>query len=150
MKIEEILLKLKNEVLTQYEAKNLKASGNFQRNLQIKKKSETHYQLIAPYYVYTFEHGRKPGKVPKAFASIIYKWSEDKGITFTNEKQRSRFAFAVANKISKQGTSQYRNNTNRGQIYTPAINEAITEIQEAFKEELMTKVNTIFKEWNKL
>ena len=50
MKIEEILLQLKNEILSQYEAKNLKASGNFQRQLQILKKSETHYQLIAPYY----------------------------------------------------------------------------------------------------
>lgn len=150
MKIEEILLQLKNEILTQYQTKNLKASGNFQRQLQIIKKSETHFQLIAPYYVYTFEHGRKAGKVPKGFASIIYKWSEDKGITFSNDKQRTRFAFAVANKISKQGTLQYRNNTNRGQIYTPAINKAITHLQEAFKEELMTKVNTIFKEWNKL
>lgn len=150
MKIEEILQQLKSEILTQYEAKNLKASGNFARQLHILKKSDNHYQVIAPHYVYTFEHGRKAGKVPKAFASIIYKWSEDKGITFANDKQRTRFAFAVANKISKQGTSQYRNNTNRGQIYTPAINKAITEIQEAFKEELMTKVNTIFKEWNKL
>ncbi len=150
MKIEEILQQLKSEVIAQYEAKGLKASGNFARQLQILKKSDNHYQVIAPYYVYTFEHGRKPGNVPKAFASIIYKWSEDKGITFANEKQRTRFAFALANKISKQGTSQYRNNTNKGQIYTPAINEAITKIQEAFKEELMTKVNTIFKEYNKL
>lgn len=150
MKIEEILQHLRSEVISQYEAKGLKASGNFARQIQVLKKSEKHYQVIAPYYVYTFEHGRKAGKIPKAFASIIYKWSEDKGITFANEKQRTRFAFAVANKISKQGTLQYRNNTNRGQIYTPAINEAITKIQEAFKEELMTKVNTIFKEWNKL
>lgn len=150
MKIEEILLQLKSEVLAQYEAKGLKASGNFARKFEVIKKSDTHYQVLAPYYVYTFEHGRKPGKVPQGFASIIYKWSEDKGISFANDKQRSRFAFAVAKKISKFGTSQYLNNTNKGQIYTPAINKAIDEIQEQFKDELMTKVNTIFKEWNKL
>lgn len=143
-------MQLKSEVLAQYESKGLKASGNFARKFEVLKKSDTHYQVLAPYYVYTFEHGRKAGKVPKGFASIIYKWSEDKGISFANDKQRSRFAFAVANKISKQGTAQYRNNTNRGQIYTPAINKAIDEIQEQFKNELMTKVNTIFKEWNKL
>lgn len=144
------LQKLKNTILANYQANGLKASGNFERKFEIVKKSEFHYQVIVPYYVYTFEHGRKPAKVPKGFASIIYQWSIDKGITFANDKQRARFSYLVAKKIEKEGTMQYKNNTLKGKIYSQPIEETIKEIQEQFKDELMQKVNTIFKEYNKI
>lgn len=52
----------------------------------------------------TLEHGRPPGAVPRNFTEIIVQWSKDKGLSFSDEKDRRRFAGAVAyGKIKRYG-----------------------------------------------
>ena len=52
----------------------------------------------------TLEHGRPAGAVPRNFTEIIEQWSRDKGLRFTDEKERRRFAGAVAyGKIKRFG-----------------------------------------------
>lgn len=43
----------------------------------------------------TLEKGRPGGKVPQNFVDIIEQWSRDKGLNFSSEKERRRFAGAV-------------------------------------------------------
>ena len=74
----------------------------------------------------------------------------DKGITFTNDKQRARFAFLTAKKIQKEGTKAFRTKEREGQIYTQPIEQATQNIKKEVIRELTNTVNVIFKEFNKL
>lgn len=70
--------------------------------------------LRSPLYisVFTQETGRKRGRVPYRFWEIIEQWSIDKGLSFRTSKDRERFSRAVAFKIAKEGTSQFRSGKN--------------------------------------
>lgn len=50
--------------------------------------------------------GRKEGKMPPV--SALYKWSKQRGISFTSDKERWGFAWALAKTIADSGTLQYR------------------------------------------
>lgn len=80
-----------------------------------------------PIPVNALETGRRPGKVPYGFDSIIYDWSIDKGIIFSTNKERWRFARAVAWKIRKSGTSQYRSG---------AITSIFTDIRPTYERKI--------------
>lgn len=58
------------------------------------------------------ETGRRPGKVPRDFESIIYKWSMAKGLQFSSQKERWSFSNAVKWKTIKEGSSQFRQGRN--------------------------------------
>lgn len=52
----------------------------------------------------TLELGRPAGAIPMDFVSIIEQWSRDKGLQFADDKERRRFAGAVAfGKIKERG-----------------------------------------------
>ncbi len=70
--------------------------------------------LRSPLYISVFaqETGRKYGKVPYRFWEIIEQWSIDKGLSFRTTKERERFSRAVAFKIAKEGTSQFKSGKN--------------------------------------
>lgn len=65
----------------------------------------------------TLETGRKGGRVPKGFYHIILQWVKDKKIQVEKPKT---FAYFVARKIAKEGTSLYRRG-GRDDIYSNEI-----------------------------
>jgi hypothetical protein len=69
------------------------------------------------------ETGRKSGKVPYGFKSIILKWINDKGI-FQGEtdSKKNSIAFLIARKIQREGTQIHRQGGKSG-----VISEVVTE-----------------------
>lgn len=101
----------------------------------------------------TLEMGRKAGKVPRNFVSIIRQWMEDKKIQaepipyvrvpsaswqpkYTpQERGNMSLAGAIAHKIATKGTLLHRMG-GRSDIYSDKIDNAIEEISD--------KINSIF------
>ena len=103
-----------------------------------------HYQLVydntgAP--LETLEEGRKPGKIPYGFVEIIERWSKEKGMSFPSDKERRRFAGAVAfGKIRQRGFGRpspsdwgSRSET----IYTPVIEDTVRELRREIPQLLI-------------
>lgn len=99
---DEVIQDLKNEM----EIRNKVASGNTLRSFELRDTTEG-YELIqslddaAPLYV--LQDGREPGRIPYDFTSILEKWSEEKGISFTTEKERHSFAYLLGKRIKEKG-----------------------------------------------
>lgn len=112
---------------------NKVASGNTIRNINVETElteSGVRGSITAPMWSFiTTETGRKEGKIPSNFLTILYKWSLDKHINFENDKKRKSFAWCVARKIAKSGTKQFRDGK-RTDIYTDVIDKLVKEFQE--------------------
>lgn len=99
---DEVIQDLKDEM----EARNKVASGKTLRSFELRD-TEEGYELVqvlddaAPLYI--LQEGREPGKVPYDFTSILEKWSEDKGIVFTTERERHSFAYLLGKRIKERG-----------------------------------------------
>ena len=99
---DEVIQDLKDEM----EARNKVASGKTLRSFELRN-TEEGYELIqsiddaAPLYI--LQEGREPGKVPYDFTSILEKWSEEKGIVFTTERERHSFAYLLGKRIKERG-----------------------------------------------
>lgn len=78
-----------------------------------------------------WETGRKPGKAPGGFQSIILQWMRDKGIFQAEKaaKQRS-IAFLITRKISNEGTSLFRKGGQSGVISKVITNERISAFEQ--------------------
>lgn len=87
----------------------------------------------------TLETGRRGGRVPKGFYQIIYQWVQDKGIKV--EKPKS-FAYLVARKIAREGTSLYRQG-GRDDIYSNEIPKTIGSIGDRVRGALSVEVEHI-------
>jgi len=98
----------RDEIKTSLSGQKINASGRSAEGFQVRT-SATRAQLYysrtaggAP--LLTLEQGRAAGAVPRNFTEIIEQWSRDKGIRFADEKERRRFAGAVAyGKIKRFG-----------------------------------------------
>lgn len=90
-----------------------------------------------PYNKQVLEQGRKPGKVPYNFKDIIYRWSFTKGLAFKSQKERIKFASAVAYKTSKEGSLQFRKGV-KLDIYTT--------IEKRYEQEVNKLIATILNE----
>ncbi|MCC8093355.1 hypothetical protein [Akkermansia sp.] len=96
------------EIQASLSGQKINASGRSSEGFRVRV-SDTRAQLYytrdgggAP--LSTLEQGRPAGAVPRNFTEIIEQWSRDKGLHFTNEKERRRFAGAVAyGKIKRFG-----------------------------------------------
>ena len=87
----------------------------------------------------TVEHGRKAGRVPRNFVSIIAQWIVDKGLTLdirpvirptsrdAYTRALHRAAGAIAWKIRTEGSKLHRDG-GRDDIYTPAVKRAAEAI----------------------
>jgi hypothetical protein len=82
------------------------------------------------------ETGRKAGKTPHNFQSIIKEWIVAKGLKFHDEKQLNRWASAIAWKIRREGTKLYRSG-GREDIFETAIAD--------FRERLAERIATLFR-----
>lgn len=63
----------------------------------------------------------------------IYKWSEDKGLSFPSIRERQTFSFFSARNIATFGTKRYQENVD---IYTTARHKAIADIFTECKKEI--------------
>jgi hypothetical protein len=123
---EKILNEIGIEILAEYDDKNLRASGNFERIVNIRFEGRQPV-LEIPYYTKFITNGvgSKGGYNPWA----IEQWIRDKGI-LARDPKTGRFrtfkqtAFAIAKKIENEGTDIYQGKR-EGLYLTTAINRGL-------------------------
>lgn len=93
---------IKKDIITLYDAKKMRASGDFANSLEVITKDNS-VQLIGNDYAVQLEAGRKAGKFPPI--KMIEQWIIDKGVfaSVLNEIKLSSLAFLIARKIAKNG-----------------------------------------------
>ena len=123
--IEKHLTDLKNRIIENHIAAGQKASGKTAESLNIQNPDENSIGLFGRSYFAVLETGRKPGKVPKGFYSIILKWIEDKRI---NVEKPKTMAYFTAKKIASEGTKLFRDG-GRSDIYSNEIEKTIRAIE---------------------
>lgn len=139
--INEELLKLKDVTAANMQAQGLNASGKTSKSLEVVM-SDNGGALMGRSFFAVLETGRKAGKVPKNFRQIIEKWATDKGLTFETPAKLRSFSYLVARKIAAEGTKQYRTGR-RTDVFTDAINETVTSIQNQLGSEVLKEIVTI-------
>lgn len=137
-----ILENARQQIVRNIQTNGITASGRTENNIVVKK-YDGGVKLVLNEGVGlpplgTLESGRKSGKIPMSFTAIIEQWSIDKGLQFETDKERLKFAGAVAwGKIRERGygrpsSSDYGNRANV--IYTPVIEYAKNSINEELKK----------------
>lgn len=93
---------LKKDLITAYNQKGMRASGNFEQQLEVKE-GNFKIELLGVDYGQQLELGRRGGKFPPINA--IKQWIEDKGIAsrLNGEITTSQLAFLIASKIAREG-----------------------------------------------
>lgn len=91
--------------------------------------------------VNAWETGRKGGKGPKGFQSIILQWMKDKGI-FQAEKEAKQksIAFLIARKIQDSGTNLFRTGGNSGVLSKVITNDRISTFEKLIIQKYGQKV----------
>ena len=108
----------------------------------------------------TLERGRKAGKTPQGFVSIIKQWIKDKGLTIPSipyirrpserwqpkyspeERGLNSLAGAIVYKIRTEGTRLFRDG-GRSDIYTPEIEITKTNINQRISVLLQAQIMSI-------
>jgi hypothetical protein len=109
---------IKQDIITQYRTKNIRASGSFERNIRITR-IRNKVVMFLPFYsqfITSFKSnrgGRGPGPI-KDWKNIIGQWIKDKGFPlrdyitgqFMSKTQANidKVAFPIARKIMRKGT----------------------------------------------
>ena len=114
---------IKKELIERYDELGMRASGSWEKELvvSVEEKGGMYLGKIeGADYTYYMQHGRGAGRLPPIKA--IEEWIQNKGIVPIERNMKvSSLAFAIANRIAKEGTRRYQ----RGG--TPAfIEEVIT------------------------
>jgi hypothetical protein len=99
---------IKTDIIALYDAKKMRASGDFANSLQVIA-TEKSVKLIGNDYAVQLEYGRKAGKFPPL--KMIEQWILDKGVfaSVLNEIKLSSLAFLIARKIAKEGWGRQEN-----------------------------------------
>jgi hypothetical protein len=95
---------LKKDLITAYDRKGMRASGDFANSLEVVMLDNgTKAQLWGNSYAQQLETGRQSGKFPPI--SMIEKWIDDKNISarLNGEITKSQLAFLIARKIAREG-----------------------------------------------
>lgn len=127
------------------------ASGNTAKSLRVEVKVLGHGVLYGSDALPTLERGRKPGRVPKGFADIIYDWAKAKRINpkggKSGEKGLRSFAGAVAHSIMKKGTKLYRDKR-YDDIYDTVFDEEVVKLYVALNRVAMAKVDNVINNFD--
>lgn len=75
-------------------------------------------------------------KAPSNFAGILYDWSKEKGLAFESEQDRWGFAFALKDKIRREGTLRHKSHID---VYTTLVNECVDELKANIKGYITTE-----------
>lgn len=92
-------------------------------------------------YFGTLETGRRGGKIPRNFASIIYDWMQAKGVHAEDGNDIS-MSWAIAKTIQKKGTLLYRQG-GRDTIYSKEITKTIENVMKRLNGLISTNIHTI-------
>lgn len=114
--VQEELESLKKRIIDNHLRAGQKASGRTIASMHVET-SDDGGVLFGRRAFGTLETGRRGGRVPKGFYYIILQWVRDKGIQVEKPKT---FAYFVAKKISREGTSLFRQG-GRDDIYSNEI-----------------------------
>jgi hypothetical protein len=107
------------------------ASGRSAKSLEVRQEDDT-FLLLGRKAFHTLERGVPPlgDKIKtKSLAGILYRWSNDKRISFADERERWSFAFALAHKIKERGTRLYGDG-GREDVYSSEIPATIQGIEK--------------------
>lgn len=143
--LKEAMEELRDEVIQRHIDAGQKASGRTIASFKIVEVAYNHMQLWGLPHSYTLEFGRKGGDVPNNIREIIYQWSLSKGLSFSNDNDRMRFAYFVSEKIRREGTLLYRSGQTKDIFRTP-----INKLRDKIKKNLLadqkqTILDTIYK-----
>lgn len=124
------------------------ASGRSERSLNVQDEGDS-IVLYGRKAFETLERGVPPlgDRIQtRSFAHILHRWAMDKGISFSDDKERWSFAFSLAKKIKREGSALYRDG-GRADVYSNEIPRTIenvrNRISRAFKMEVENiKLNT--------
>lgn len=142
-----ILERAKNEIQSNFASKGINASGNTAKSIRVERfgsvirlvggTNETRTintygggTMVVPKTALfdTIEKGVAPTTLPKSFASVIFDWSQNKGLSFSSERERWGFSFATWHNIQKKGTRRYRNNED---VYSSVVAKSVEDIRKA-------------------
>lgn len=146
---------LKKEIIENHLRAKQKASGRTSQSLRV----ETDFYsatLFGLGFFDVLETGRKGGKVPYDFQTIIRKWMQDKGIKarpieyktdrphkYTPQERGERtLAFFIARSIRMNGTNLFRLG-GREDIYSNAVPKAIKRIKERLAGVVHAEISSI-------
>lgn len=129
---------LKARIIQNHIAAGQRASGKTIAVFETKM-LDNEGQLLGRKAVGTLETGRKGGKVPKGFATIILKWMQAKGI---NVERPKSFAYFVAQKIAREGTALHRSG-GRTDIYSNEIPRTIEQVVNRLGKDMVTEFENI-------
>ena len=102
---------IREDLITKHEQLGMKASGNWERELEVKIETVSPIRAIATlsgeHYTQQLVEGREPGRFPP-IQSII-DWIGFKGIRPIEENMKiSSLAFLIARKIAREGTEYFK------------------------------------------
>ncbi|PZR18852.1 MAG: hypothetical protein DI539_16060 [Flavobacterium psychrophilum] len=138
--------KLREEILTVYNASGKRTTGEFEKGLEIEYNG-----LTAVLKGYQYLSGRRAGKMPPIKA--IEDWIKAKGLKPVEDKiTTSSLAFLIARKIAQEGTNKENNLQIYSQVITPQrIDQIIKRINSlnvsAFINEVQTIITKSFNEY---
>ena len=136
--INEELLSLRQRIIDNHLRAGQKASGRTIQSLRVEA-TEDEGILFGRKAFGTLETGRRGGRVPAGFYHIILQWVKDKGIQVEKPKT---FAYFVARKIAREGTSLYRRG-GRDDIYSSEIPKTVESIGKRIMGLLTMEVDNI-------
>lgn len=141
-----ILTQARDEIRANMQTHNINASGRTSSALQVRQNG-SRIELVkvagenAPFQ--TLQYGRAGGKVPAGFYYIIKQWTRDKGLPFDTETERGTFAYFVARKIAREGTS--RHETPDTQVYSEPIKKAVEAVGQEVRRYILQSVQATIK-----
>ena len=145
--VEKYLNKYKNEIHANYISKNRKASGAFGDSLSVRMDGSSGVVEGLSYGKF-IEYGRgashgQAGIIP--LHRLIYKWIDDKGINYKDEKEHVSMSFAISKHIHKHGVKIGADR----QILTPVMTEQnINELQNELGNQVIANVvNELKASW---
>lgn len=128
--------------------KNINASGRTAASIQVRT-TDKGVQLVggggqaAP--MPTIEIGWDGQNAPRGFTAILEQWSRDKGILFTDERQRRSFAYLLGRRIRREGTLRHQHPED---VYTTTAEEAAKDVADIIRSlvsVVKTETQDIFK-----
>ncbi len=119
----EYLEKLKAKLIAKYHELGLKASGEYEEELEYEVKGDK-FTMWGAGHSYWMENGRREGRFPPV--SVIENWIDVKSglpqVFYENKKQ---MAFVIARKIAEEGI-KVPNKYNKGEVVSAVINDFLS------------------------
>ena len=138
------------KLIAKYDELGLRASGDFEEGLSMEV-DRTTLIIWGAFHSQFMEGGRRSGGRPPI--PSIMRWLDNKrGLPASFYRDKKRMAFAIANKIAKEGIT-VPNQYNPGQVISMVINEflakdiydMLTELSFVVRSRLQADIGELFK-----